>query len=89
MRRKQREPASLAPGLGPEALRPAPIDDSSLTARKRAVAFRAWLAERDAWVARREAHSEQYGWPGGDIARWEEEDSHHPIPDAPFDPDDI
>lgn len=76
-------------GLGVADLRPYPPDDVSRPVSVRVQVFEAWMSERDAWVARRMAHEAAHGWPGGTPGRMTEEDEHHPVPDAPFDPDTI
>lgn len=87
MRRKRNRSRITKRGLDPSALRPAPQDDPTDNYEQRRGAYSAWMSERDTWIARREAYAEQYGWPDGELARFEEEDTHHPVPDEPFDPD--
>lgn len=73
-------------GISVACLRPRPADDLDAPYKERRRAFRKWLKERSEWVAQREAHAESHGWPGGAVARFEEENTAHPIDDAPFDP---
>lgn len=87
MRRKRNRSRITKRGLDPDNLRPAPIDDPDTDYEHRRALWDAWMVERDTWIARREAYAEQYGWPDGELARFEEEDAHHPVPDEPFDPD--
>lgn len=72
--------------LSVEAMRPCPMIDHALPVADRVRLFDEWVDERALWVARRAAHSDAVGWPGGDVAREEEEQRSRPIPDGPFDP---
>ncbi|WP_029150101.1 hypothetical protein [Microbacterium indicum] len=84
-RRRTDEPPRT--GLDVGDLRPAPLDDLARDYDERKRLHEDWVTERTAWVERRRAHDEAHGWPGGTIARITEEDTAHPIPDMPFDPD--
>lgn len=87
MRRKKTTDLGVdAELLGVDALPPAPVDDPGLPYVLRKKQFELWLERRRSWVERREQHSAEHGWPGGDLARMREEDEAHPIPNAPFDP---
>ncbi len=88
MRRKQTvfEDAVREAGISVTSLRPCPADDLAAPYKERRRVFRRWLRERSEWVARREEYAETHGWPGGALARFEEENAAHPIDSAPFDP---
>lgn len=86
MRRRQPDIAAVGSGLTVDALRLRPDDDLTLSPALRVQIFEDWVADRRDWVARREAHEERHGWPGGTWGRVTEEDEAHPVGDAPFDP---
>lgn len=77
---------AVPPQISVSTLRPCPTIDYSVPLAERVRVFNRWLADRASWVALREAHSEAFGWPGGDIARDQEERELRPVPDGPFDP---